>query len=224
MKIATWNIERFKHRKYSQEMLNLCHSRKADIMVLTETDREFNLDYTYAFHTPCLSEAPLYYPLPTTYRNSENRVSIYTRYPCLEMYDTYDKFTSLSVKLKTELGDLIIYGTIAGITGNRSPSFNAELKMIINDIERISHKGNICICGDFNCSFIDNYYFTNYAKDTYLKFFSRNNIHLLTKDTLECIDHIAISDEFLRQKNSVVYEWNLDKSFSDHKGIILELR
>lgn len=223
MRIATWNIERFKHRKYANEMQSLCQRQKADILILTETDRRFHQDYPYEFHTPCLSDAPLDYPLPAMYRNSENRVSIYTNYPVLEKYDTYNQFTAICVKVKTEFGELIVYGTIIGITGNRSPSFKDELSYLKKDIEHLSKIGNICICGDFNCSFADNYYFTNYAREFYLELFSQLKIEVLTSHTLECIDHIAVSDNFIKDIKKHIYEWNIEKKLSDHKGIVVEL-
>lgn len=224
MRIATWNIERFKHRKHANEMHSLCQAQKADILVLTETDRNFSQHYPYEFHTPCLSEAPTNYQTPATYGISENRVSIYTRYPCLEQYNTSDKFTSICVKLKTDFGNLMVYGTIIGITGNRSPNFKAELLSQVNDIEMLSKKENICVCGDYNCSFSDNYYFTNFARDTFLKFFTRNKMQILTIDSPECIDHIAISTDFTKRFKYNIFEWNLNKSLSDHKGIGLDLQ
>ena len=39
----------------------------------------------------------------------------------------------------------------------------------------------------------------------------------------ECIDHIAVSTEFVGNSIIHVEEWNLDKSLSDHKGIAVTL-
>ena len=38
MKIATWNIERLKKKKYLSEILSEIEKIDADILVLTETD------------------------------------------------------------------------------------------------------------------------------------------------------------------------------------------
>jgi hypothetical protein len=46
----------------------------------------------------------------------------------------------------------------------------------------------------------------------------------LTRDRRECIDHIAISDNFTRNKETEIGEWNLDKKLSDHKGIYVDLK
>ena len=39
MKIATWNIERLKHKKALAEIMSSIDEIKADILVLTETDQ-----------------------------------------------------------------------------------------------------------------------------------------------------------------------------------------
>ena len=42
MKIATWNVERLKHKKQLDQIQGLCNSIKADILVLTETDKRLH--------------------------------------------------------------------------------------------------------------------------------------------------------------------------------------
>ena len=71
MRIATWNIERLKHRAKADQMYKAIEAIHADILVLTETDRRFVPDYPYAFHSPMLREKQ-----PEYYRETENRVSI----------------------------------------------------------------------------------------------------------------------------------------------------
>ncbi len=63
-------------------------------------------------------------------------------------------------------------------------------------------------------------------RETVQKCFTDNNIVLLTGHRTKCIDHIAISTAYLRNKNLKtvsVEEWNLDKKQSDHKGIVVEI-
>ena len=38
MKIATWNVERLKHKRSLNEIISVCEQIQADILVLTETD------------------------------------------------------------------------------------------------------------------------------------------------------------------------------------------
>ena len=232
MRIATWNVERLKHRKYLDKILSAIEDAKADILVLTESDERINPKYRYGFHTPRLHDAPFDYHMPGRYKDytvsdfynpTENRVSIYTNYPCVKEYETYDKYTSLCVELETQAGNLLVYGTIIGILGNRDDSFKQDLLLQVKDYERLSKVGNICISGDFNCSFADNYYFTNFSRYTLSTSFAHNNISLLTANQPKCIDHIAASKKFVGDSKVNVFEWNLDKSLSDHKGVVAEI-
>ena len=232
MRIATWNIERLKHRKSIDKILSAIEDAKADILVLTESDERIKPNYRYSFHTPKLHDAPSEYRMPGRYKDyavadvyavTENRVSIYTNYPCIGQYETYDKYTALCVELETNAGNLLVYGTIVGIIGNRDESFKQDMLLQAKDFKRLSKTGNICICGDFNCSFSDNYYYTNFGRDTLSVSFASNNISLLTGNQPECIDHIAVSKNFIGGSNIKISEWNLDKSLSDHKGIIADI-
>jgi Exonuclease III len=52
MKIATWNVERLKHKASLEEIRRLCEDCQADILVLTETDARLHPNYRSACHTP----------------------------------------------------------------------------------------------------------------------------------------------------------------------------
>ncbi|MBO6178150.1 MAG: endonuclease/exonuclease/phosphatase family protein [Selenomonadaceae bacterium] len=232
MKIATWNIERLKRKSSSDEILNAIEKINADILVLTESDKRLRPIYKYEFHTPMLSEAPSDYHLPGRYKDyrasdfyavSENRVSIYTNYPCVNRHQTYDKYTALCVELETPYGNLLVYGTIMGILGNRDDSFLKEVVHQTEDFASLSELGNLCICGDFNCSFADNYYSNETGREAIRDSFRKNNIFLLTKDKTECVDHIAISREFSLNYPSKIKEWNFNKTLSDHRGIMVDV-
>lgn len=232
MKIATWNVERLKHRNSLDKILSAIENTQADILVLTETDERIKCNYRYGFHTPKLHNAPSDYHMPGRYKEyaaasvyaaTENRVSIYTNYPCVKQYDTYDKYTALCVELDTDIGSLLVYGTIIGVIGNRDESFKQDLLLQTKDYEHLAKIGSICICGDFNCSFSDNYYFTNFGREKLSASFAYNNISLLTENQPECIDHIAVSQDFINVATVNVSEWNLDKALSDHKGTVAEI-
>lgn len=220
MKIATWNVERLRHKKSLDQMILACEKLQADILVLTETDKRLHPDYRFCFESPLIAECQ-----PSLYALTENRISIYTNYPCIREHPTYDKNTALCIELQTELGNLIVYGTIIGIYGNRHPSFPADLKKQMDDIHRLCKIGNgLCVCGDYNCSFSDNYYFTKAGRTALLESFRANQISILTEDCAECIDHIAISKDFVGNASIQVEEWNCDKLLSDHKGIAVTLQ
>lgn len=225
VKIATWNIERLAHKKQLEAMLSACNKVNADILVLTESDTRLTPEYPYCFHTPNPPPSKMAgYDTPVMYAPTECRVSIYTRYPCIRGHITFDQHTAVCLELETELGPLLVYGTIIGIHGNREESFKTDLEKQLKDFCNLSSCGkNLCIIGDYNCSFADNYYFTNQARDSLRQCFADNNIRLLTGSQPQCVDHIAISERFYSGSNIQVDEWNLDKKLSDHKGILVTL-
>lgn len=168
MKIATWNIERLKHKRKLTDIMRSCEEIQADILVLTETDERVHFDFTCCYQTPELSEIQ-----PDYYNPTENRVSIFTRYKYVRQLQTYDKYTALCVELETERGNLLVYGMIIGIYGNRNPNFAADLVRQIEDIRRLSALGNVCILGDYNLSFSDNYYYTKQGRADVLQCFPK---------------------------------------------------
>ena len=177
MKIATWNVERLKHKKQLEQIQGLCDGIHADILVLTETDKRLHPNYAF-----CCESAPLLGDKTVHYAVTENRVSIYTNYPVVQLHQTYDSRTAVCAELKTEAGNLLVYGTIIGTLGNRHPSFMEELRWQRDDIRRLSELGDgICVCGDFNCSFSDNYCFTQAGRTTLLDLFRDTGLTLLTE-------------------------------------------
>ncbi len=223
MKIATWNVERLKHRKNLDEIIAICKNLQADILVLTENDDTIQLDYDYECHSPTPSplEAPGY-PGPITYGSSEHRVSIYTKYKIIGQHETFDEHTALCLELETEKGNLLVYGTIMGVLGHRY-SFQEDLEKQIEDFSRYIEEGyNLCICGDYNCSFSDNYFFTFKSRDLIIKTFSECGIQLLTDEIWQGIDHIAISNEFIGESPVLISEFHTEKRLSDHKGVSVE--
>ncbi len=215
MKIATWNVERLKHRSSLDKIFFACNQIQADILVLTETDDRLRPDYPYCFHTQ--SPAELH---PEMYQPMERRVSVFTRYPCVRQYPTFDSYTAVCMELETERGGLLVYGTIMGVFGNRHLSFREDLTKQCEDFARLSSGGkNLCVCGDWNQSFGDSYYYTREGRDTLRRTLAENRIRLLTGGRAECIDHIAISENFVGSRSVEIEEWNEAKTLSDHKGI-----
>ena len=220
MRIATWNVERLCRQNRLPAILDNCKQVDADILILTETDTRIQPEFPYAYHTLLLAEAVD----GDYYRPTENRVSIFTKYPCIRQHTVADDNTSICVELETERGPLLVYGTIFGIHGNRRPSFKQDILQQMADVRRLTDGSRaLCIGGDFNCSFADNYYFTNWSRQEILHTFADCDMELLTGAQPECIDHIAISRNFSRAEAAAVEEWNLDKKLSDHKGICIEI-
>lgn len=222
MRIATWNVERLAHKKNLEQMLSACNAAKADILVLTETDERMRPEYKYCFSTLFLKGISD----PAVYAETENRVSIYTNYECVGRHKTYDENTAICVEIETEIGNLLVYGTIIGLSGNRRPSYAEDLLNQMKDIKYLVNAGYaVCMIGDFNCTFSDNYYYTKFGRESMLRCFADSRITILTEKAAECIDHIAVSDRFLSGWQVIsIEEWNQDKRLSDHKGIVVEIR
>ena len=222
MKIATWNVERLKHKKSLDEIITTCNKVNADILVLTEYDENIKLDYPY--HECTSTPEPLYfkgYDKPETYKPSEHRVSIYSNYKIIDNYETFNDYTALCLELETNKGNLLVYGTIMGVAARRLP-YKEDIKSQLNDFYKFTNAGyNLCICGDYNCSFSDNYYYTKEGRELIKNTFSECDIKLLTEECSSCIDHIAISNKFICESSEPV-EWNMDKRLSDHKGVSVE--
>lgn len=224
MRIATWNIERLKHISEKNTIEKLCADLDADILVLTEADNRISLDYEYVYETDLL---PASFETASgrviEYKESERRVVIYSKYPCIRGFDTKDRNTSVALELDTPVGNVVLYGVIIGILGNRDANFNVELANTVSDIQTLSQYGFLVVCGDFNCSFSDGYYFTKYGRDTLQKVFDNCGMNITTAECTECIDHIAVSKNLLRENTATVYEWNQNKNLSDHKGIMITI-
>jgi len=217
MKIATWNVERLKHKSKLAQIHENIEKINADILVLTETDSRINTgNYKYRIDSSFQLKRENY---PNYYLPTENRITILTNYEVIKQHETYDKDTTLCVELKTPKGNLIVYGTIIGIYGNRNHNFKVDLDKQLKDFDKLSKENSLCIIGDYNISFKDNYYYTKEGRNKLENSFTQNNITLHTREKLACIDHIAISTLFTQGVKTEAKEWNEDKKLSDHKGI-----
>lgn len=136
MKIATWNIERLQKRK-NDKILQSIKEVNADILILTEASNLIDLsdDYLYSAKTTSL------YNINNSYRIDEYRVIIYSKYPIIKSIKTNDDATSCCVEIKTPNGNLLVYGTIIGIYGNRRKCFNEDLekklKTLIKSVNQV---------------------------------------------------------------------------------------
>jgi hypothetical protein len=73
------------------------------------------------------------------------------------------------------------------------------------------------------CVFLDKFN-TKAGRDDIEKSFAQNGLALLTRNQPECIDHIALSKDFVADSAVQIAEWNIDKTLSDHKGIVVEMK
>ena len=219
MKIATWNVERLKHYKDIEVIKSETARIDADILVLTETDDRLKPNYPFCFHTALLLNEET-----VRYKKTEKRVTVYSKYKCLAQHKTCDDKTSLCIDLLTGKGVLTVYGTIMGIFGNRGHGFKEDIISQMGDIRMLCSEGNnVCVVGDYNLSFSDNYYFTHFGRVLVNTTFRDCGISILTREQKECIDHIAVTTGFINGADVAVTEWNQDKKLSAHKGIMVEI-
>lgn len=218
MKIATWNLKRPAANSRSSESVRHQLARvDADILVLTETHLSARPvgDY-FSCHSSALGDQ-------TYYAEGERRVSLYSRYRVSRFHKVYDHETVLCAELATPLGPLLVYGTVLGILGNRRRCFKEHLRCQVQDFTRLSELGPLCVAGDLNQSFSDNYYFTREGRELLSTAFSDLGLSNLTASLPANIDHIVIQEEFVGGRPYSVSSWNADKSLSDHIGVAVEI-
>jgi len=219
LKIGNWNIERLKKIKEKDAILNEINLRNFDILVLTEYDERIKpKGFNYQISTESLMNVNT-----DNYKKTERRTTIFSKYPILNQLETFDKYTACCAELKTEYGDLVVYGTIFGIYGNRNENFKLDLKRQILDFKKITREKNICIVGDYNQTFSDNYYYTKFGRETINENFKALQIKNLTAELSENIDHISISENFIGETELKIETWNMDKKLSDHIGVSITI-
>lgn len=120
---------------------------------------------------------------------------------------------------------MAVYGTVIGITGNKGEEFKNDLNEQLLDFDRIAKDHNLCIAGDLNTSFNDNYYFAKDGRKMLDESFQKNNLINLTKSIPRNIDHIILPKTFVDGRTNKLHPWNLcqDKNLSDHMGVSVAL-
>jgi endonuclease/exonuclease/phosphatase family metal-dependent hydrolase len=224
LKIATWNLERpTATSKNNSSIISILKKLDADILVLTETNAAINpgAEYIGIATTDLHANEVLDKDF---YKKGENRTTIWTKHPVKRQLTTCDGNTAVCAVVITPMGELTIYGTIIGVFGNRDKGFKTELIQQIEDYKRIARKGNVCIAGDFNLTFTDNYYYTAVGRQKLNEYFLGFKVQNLTQLIPENIDHIAISKTFIDGKTITLETWNEDKRLSDHIGVCATIR
>lgn len=215
MKIATWNVERPIRTTQIEKIEEVLSKLDPDILVLTETNDRINIGDSYSvFHT---TELP-----GDFYKPGERRASIYSKYPSGGSIATYDPRTALCVKLDTPLGELCVYATVIGVYGNRHEGFEEGLDKQINDFKSISQVDQLCIAGDLNMTFADNYYFTKSGRNKLLQEFEELQLQITTANIPHNIDHIVLPAQLAtraRQPEQFIEA----KVLSDHMGVCVSI-
>jgi len=221
LRIATWNVERptlFSNRvpAINAELKKVA----ADIFILTETNSCISPGegYSVCSTLPLAPDKDGDY-----YKQGELRVSIYSVFPIKESLPVTNPDTTVCALIDTPYGPLAVYGCIIGIHG-RGKGFDIDLQQQIEDLSLLSKQHQVCYAGDFNVSFCDKYYTKKEAKKLLEESFSKYTMRNLTADIPANIDHIAISEAFLKGTSIQKSCWNEEKKLSDHKGVMVTLQ
>jgi len=215
MKIINWNVGRPSKNK-GEKILEEINKRDADIIILTETNSSIKPKGKYnEVSTARLDKITDGVP----YKEGEIRASIWTKYPVVVRYATYNDKTSVCADIKTESGILTVYATIIGIFGGNKPPFKEDLEGQLKDFDGLFSGKQVCIIGDYNISFTGRAYPSHLARQTLNEVFQKFKLINLTASKKDWVDHIAISSEYMVNKKVALEIWNEDKKLSDHIGV-----
>jgi len=217
MKIINWNVGRPTQPK-GERILRKLKELNGDIVILTETNARINLSRDYTLIST-LSLPKDLEGKATTYKEGENRSSIWSKYPVSNTYPTYDPYTSLCADIQTPFGMLRVYATIIGVFGGRGDRFKEDLKGQLSDFDKLFLGKQVCLVGDYNTTFHGYAYPNPDTRKELAKLLEQHNLTNLTSIIADSVDHIAISNNFLHDTEKCISFWNLDKRISDHIGV-----
>lgn len=220
MKIVSWNLERPNQNVNSiknQFIFETITALNPDIIFLSETNSSINFINYFKLES---TELPDFHD-NQKYDKGENRVSIISKYPFLSQIKTYDNFTSICGEVITDLGNLVLYGSIIGSFGGKNKFFKNDLHHQKKELKIISK--NICFAGDFNISFSGFPYPSRKVISETEQFFQENNLINLTKENSDSALHIVLSKDFLKDINYKSHIVPVDRKISDHDLVWVEL-
>lgn len=220
MKILSWNIKRPKiGEKRSEEIKKIINYFDADLIFLTETNSAINF---LNFNKIETKEFPKLYN-GIEFNSGENKTTIFSKYKIKKIIKTYDEFSSVCAEIESELGNIIIYGSIIGFTGGRNEFFEKDFVQQKIDLKNLNKESNLCFSGDLNISFSGYPYPSKKVQNEMLKFCESLNLEILTKDIQNSAIHIILSKEFLENKSVNISEKQIENRISDHNLIFAEI-
>ncbi len=220
MKVLTWNIRRPKtNEKRIHKITEIISCFSADIIFLTETNT--NIEFPEYLKISTI-ELPSHYN-GIEFHAGETKTSIYSKTQLSKSIDTYDGFSSVCVEMDTEIGKLILYGSIIGFTGGRNKHFTEDLKMQKLDLQRIAQNGNLCFAGDLNISFSGYPYPSKAVQKDFRDFCEAENLEIITQDIDNSVLHIVLSKNLLLGKSVKITEKPIENRMSDHNLILAEI-
>ena len=117
-RIATWNLDHAsRSNRPIQAQKEQIKKIGADVLILTETCNDVDLSDLYALAaTSNLNKYQKHYS------------AIWSQWPLLQRFETYDDETATCVRVQSAFGDLIIYGTILTYAGDKGPDGSSGLE------------------------------------------------------------------------------------------------
>lgn len=247
LRIATWNLDYLKRSGMSTDA---CRAKikeiQADVWVITETPRDFDLGSSYN----CIAESKA----PTDLTEDKRWVKVWVKNSLAGRFLRED--SNDSERTACAVGDLstgqpfIVYGTVLPWLGSKwgevpakdGQAFLSALKTQSNDwvTLRDEHKESfICVVGDFNQDLLEegHFYGSKDGREALKKALSLSGFGLYTggkNDPIApyapgnaAIDHICIRVPESRVIDSVTTSaWTLVQDgsrISDHFGIMMDI-
>lgn len=236
LKIATLNIDWFKKSKDLQKTIKEeIKKQDLDFLIVNENIESFHFDENYEVkHSKSIPTDKEFQHLNYgVYLKGETpiRTSIYSKHKAIKQLKTSDSYTSVCSVYSFENQEIAIYGTIIGTWGIKYQKeiASVELDNFKIDIQNLLKENeNIFIVGDFNTSFFENekrYLSALNSREELLNFTNKLNIHRITENIENCIDHIFVSNN-LKQISNFKTATFLDNDIlkdNPHKGILLNV-
>lgn len=241
MHIGVWNLECVVFKDRNAARLDFLRARDVDIWVLTETHADIDLSasHPHAAHSATRNRS----------RNGMHWVSIWSRFPIVEVVESGDVRTAIAV-CETPIGRLLVFGTVwpwHSDTGEypgdrawpnwaRQPAVIAQQGAQWGQLKSARPDTILCVAGDLNMTFggADAYYSREGKLETVLAM----EAHDLVCTTAEArlppgtlqgaqIDHILLPYDIATRAH-VCETWpghpREPDRLSDHSGLIVEIR
>jgi endonuclease/exonuclease/phosphatase family metal-dependent hydrolase len=220
MHIITYNIQRLTPFKNLEAVQQLLLALNADVIILTESDTRFTLPGYEIQHSDYANDYEWNGHIGT-YKPTERRISILYKHSFIKQIDTFNNAVALAWCININEKEIVVYGTVLGITGKNDLNFDFDLQQMQADWQVLAKQNNLCIAGDFNISFADNDYTNAVVRNEMQNFFIKHKLVQVTAGLPICIDHLVLLNHLLQRgdkhtKPISVGSFAEEKVLSDH--------
>lgn len=222
MKILSWNLERPNKNPKSIKnifIIELIEKINPDIIFLTETNSSINFSGYFCHKS---TELPEIHD-NQHYKTGENRITIFSKFPIEKIIETYDSYTAICCKINSEIGELLLYGSIIGSFGGKDEFFKNDLRNQKYEIEILARNQNLIYSGDLNISFSGFPYPSKNIIYEMNDFFNLNLLKNITSVYENSAIHIVASKEILKAKKIKQEMIEIETQISDHNLVLVEM-